>query len=378
MNGWILRPYPHGINRMSQFLSEGFIALGWPGIGDLYSGERSDIYEKLSALYISDYGDKFCRHSSNTLWKFRDNMLIGELVLVVPFKEDSLEIAVGKVDSSYFFDARYDETASSLDTGYNGFSHRRKVVWLEKRLPRSVLPEPVRKAFTKKDLTMLNLEGYHRLIEMLESRGHNLNERWEMSQHRKQLIETSTKMILETMQQQTPELADIFGKMAQETLDIFKESESAHFNLLSSKLNHVAMSIEAHVIPIDINGACQKICISMALDRWDAASGFCEIAKQTMTYWLECLEENSQTIFFTSAWDEAEFFAHFKPQFDAYAKKHSVAIILITANGFLLTYIGEQPIIPSQVSLSPSQTSSLSHEEERSEEVKTLGQESKL
>jgi predicted Mrr-cat superfamily restriction endonuclease len=341
MNGWILRPYPHGINRIGQFLAEGFVAIGWPGIGDLYSCDRSGIYQKVSALYISDYGDKFCRESSNTLHKFRDEIQIGEIVLAVPFSEDSLEVAVAKVDSSYFFDARYDETVSSSDTGHNGFSHRRRVIWLEKRLPRSLLPESVKKNFTKQILTTLNLEGYNRLIELLESRGHNLKERWEMSQHRKQLIDTSTKMVLQTLQQKMPELAELFDRMAKEIFEIFDESESIHFDLLTSRLLHAATSTEAHLIPIDVNDSCRKLCISMALDKWDSAHGFCEIAKQTMTYWLECLDENSQTIFFTSAWDEADFLSKFKTKFDAYAKRHQVAIILITSNGFLLTYLWE-------------------------------------
>jgi hypothetical protein len=339
MTAWILRPYPHGINRTSQFVSDDFIAIGWPGIGDLYSCDRNGTYQKVSALYMFDYGDRFCRESSNAIWKFRNNMLINDLVLVVPFREDSLEVAIGQVDSSYFFDARYDGMVST-DTGYNGFSHRRKVIWLEKRFPRSLLPDPVKKAFTKKALHPLNLEGYNRLVEFLESRGHCLNERLEMSQHRKQLIETSTKMVLDLMQQKTPELADIFGQMAQEVFDIFKESESVYFDLLTSKLTHVASGIDAHLMSMDVNGACQKHCISMALDKWNAPQGFCEIANQTMTYWLECLGENSGTLFFTSAWDEVDFLARYKQKFDAYAKKHSIAVILVTTNGFSMTYMG--------------------------------------
>ena len=341
MNGWIFRPYPHGINRMSQFLDESFIAIGWPGIGDLYSCHKSIIYEKVFALYISDYGDQFCRDSSNTIWKFREEMQIGDIVLVVPFKEDSLEIAVGKIDSSYFFEPQYDETASSTDTGYNGFSHRRKVIWLEKRLPRSLLPEPVKKAFTKKTITMLNLEGYNRLIDRLESRGHNSNERWEMSEHRKQLIETTMKMLLDVMQQKTPELADIFEQMATEVFEIFNETQSLHFDLLTSKLNHVAMGQQAHLIPSKSNGSCQPLCLGLALDKWDGQAGFCEVAKQTMTYWLSCLEENSRTLFLTSAWDELDFIKHYKAQFDAYAKKHQLVVILVNVNGFSMTYLGE-------------------------------------
>ena len=339
MNAWILRPYPHGINRTSQFVRDDFIAIGWPGVGDLYSGDKSEIYQKVSALYLFDYGDKFCRESSNTIWKFIHPMLINDLVLVVPFREDSLEVAIGQVDSSYFFDARYDEMVNT-DTGYNGFSHRRKMIWLEKRFPRNLLPESVRRAFIKKALHPLNLEGYNRLVELLESRGHRLHERLEMSQHRKQLIETSTKMVLDLMQQKMPDLADMFGHIAHEVFEIFKESESVHFDLLNSKLTYVASGIEAYMIPMESNFPCKKHCISLALDKWDASHGFCEVANQTMTYWLTCLNENSGTLFFTSAWDEVDFITRYKPQFDAYAQQHEIAIILVTTNGFSMTYMG--------------------------------------
>jgi hypothetical protein len=78
----------------------------------------------------------------------------------------------------------------------------------------------------------------------------------------------------------------------------------------------------------------------MALNKWDGEGGFCFVAKQTMTYWLECLEENSRTLFLTSAWDELDFIEHYKAQFDAYAKKHQVVVILVNVNCFSMTYLG--------------------------------------
>jgi hypothetical protein len=342
MNGWILRPYPHDINRMSQFLTENFVAIGWPGIGNLYACDKSSIYQKMVEFYIADYGDMFCRHSSNVIAKFNNDMLIGELILVVPRKEDSLEIAVGKIDSSYFFDGKYDETGS-VDTGHNGFSHRRKVIWLEKRFPRTLLPGAIQKSLKKPSLAkeilyQIDLEGYHRMVEILKSRNHNL-QRWEMSQHRKQLIESSVKVALEVMNQTTPELANIFGKMAQGIFEMFQETESIHFDLLRSQLLYLATDTPAQIIPMEVNAPCQKNCLSLALHKWNENEGFCNVAKQTMTYWLECLNENTKTLFFTSAWDEVDFITHYKAQFDAYAKKHDVVVILVTANGFLITYI---------------------------------------
>jgi hypothetical protein len=161
-----------------------------------------------------------------------------------------------------------------------------------------------------------------------------------MSQHRQDLVENSINMVLQTMQQKTPELAKIFEDIAKEVFEIFKESKSVHFDLLRSRITHLASESEAHLIPIDDSKAsCQKQCLSMALDKWNAVEGFCEIAKQTMNYWLQCLDENSGTLFFTSAWDEVDFLENFKPQIDAYARKHQIVIILMTAHGFSITYI---------------------------------------
>ncbi|MDM8565465.1 hypothetical protein QUF74_07415 [Candidatus Halobeggiatoa sp. HSG11] len=339
MNGWILRPYPYEINRMERFLQDDFVAIGWPGIGDLYDCDRSIVYKKLFDLYSTDFGDIYCRNSANAIWKFKDNISVGELVLAVPFKDDSLEVAVGRIDSSYYFNRKYDETVTA-NNGYNGFSHRRKVVWLEKRLPRSLLPTPIKKSFNNSVITQISLEGYNRLVEFLESRGHDkLDKRWQMSQHRKQMIETSMKIVLESIQQ--PELTEIFNEMASHIVEIFRESKSVnYFDLLVSNLVHVAAGMNVNLFPVDVNNSCKRHCISIAFEQWNATNGFNAIAKQTMTYWLECLNDNVGTIFFTSAWDEIDFITNYKKQFDAYAKQHDIVVILVTANGFSIVYSG--------------------------------------
>jgi len=64
--------------------------------------------------------------SVNTIVQFKDEISIGDLVLVVPKKEDGSELAIGKVISAYLYD------------DYNiGYSHQRQVIW-KKCLPTSV------------------------------------------------------------------------------------------------------------------------------------------------------------------------------------------------------------------------------------------------
>ena len=34
-NAWVVRPYPHGFYRVSEFLTGNMVAIGWPCVGDL-------------------------------------------------------------------------------------------------------------------------------------------------------------------------------------------------------------------------------------------------------------------------------------------------------------------------------------------------------
>jgi len=47
MNCWLIRPYPHNINRMPNFLENNIIAIGWPGIGDLTACDKQSVQQRI-------------------------------------------------------------------------------------------------------------------------------------------------------------------------------------------------------------------------------------------------------------------------------------------------------------------------------------------
>ncbi|MEN8218590.1 MAG: AAA family ATPase [Pseudomonadota bacterium] len=163
MNCWLMRPYPHNINRIPHFLENNIIAIGWPGIGDLTACDKHSIQQRI----LDKYGEVKTA-SVNTIVQFKDEISIGDLVLVVPKKEDGSELAIGKVISAYLFNPEYDD--------YNiGYSHQRQVNWLEKRFARQKLPDDIQKTLNLRGtLKKLNKDKADRLIKFLKSKGYDL------------------------------------------------------------------------------------------------------------------------------------------------------------------------------------------------------------
>src|SRR5659263_189072 len=102
-NSWLLRPSSHGKNRMTEFLSDNIIAIGWPGIGDLSGKTREQIKTilsqppyKLSSLAL---GSAYA-----TVDIFVNQMAIDDLVLVP--NGDDIHFCI--IKSKYFLDPNYD------------------------------------------------------------------------------------------------------------------------------------------------------------------------------------------------------------------------------------------------------------------------------
>lgn len=114
---WLVRPFPHGINRLDMFKSDNFVAIGWPGIGDLAGKSREELKRilsqepyKLSGLAL---GNAYA-----TVDLFVNQFGIGDYILV----PDGDDIYLAKLVSDYYFDA-------SVDTQDAGYSHQRRVEW---------------------------------------------------------------------------------------------------------------------------------------------------------------------------------------------------------------------------------------------------------
>jgi predicted ATPase len=163
-NCWLFRPYPHSLNRLNNFIELNLIAVGWPGLGDLSASDRKDIESRVQAKY----GEEGLSNVVNTLFAFKENIKIDDIIIVVPKANDSCCVAIGQVTSDYFFNPKYDD----YDIGY---SHQRQVAWIEKRQIRKELPKAIseklgfRKTFIKLSETLSNS-----FVEFLKSKNYTI------------------------------------------------------------------------------------------------------------------------------------------------------------------------------------------------------------
>lgn len=129
---WFVRPNPHEINRIEEFLAKGIIAIGWPGIGSFDCRSKENIKQMILKqspnLPSSELGQ-----AAGNVQRFVNDMQIGDYV-VCP---DGDMIHFGVVSSGYYFDPDYD----APDVAY---PHQRKVEWKNKALRRN-LPDALRK-----------------------------------------------------------------------------------------------------------------------------------------------------------------------------------------------------------------------------------------
>ena len=117
-NAWLIRPIPHGINRLTKFKENGFIAIGWPCIGNLSGRSREDLKLLLSQPPYNLTGLAL-GNAYATIDIFVNQMAVGDLLLM----PDGDDIYLGEVTSDYYFDSKAD----SYDEGY---SHQRTAKWI--------------------------------------------------------------------------------------------------------------------------------------------------------------------------------------------------------------------------------------------------------
>ncbi|EDN71469.1 conserved hypothetical protein [Beggiatoa sp. PS] len=163
-NSWLFRPYPHYINRLNNFIELNLIAIGWPGIGDLSASDEADIKSRVKAKY----GEDKLSYTVNTLLAFKKEILIGDIILVVPKANESEIVAIGQITSDYFFNSKYDD----YDIGY---SHQRQVIWIEKSFIRKELPKYISKKFGfRKTFSKLSESLSNSFIDFLKSKNYTI------------------------------------------------------------------------------------------------------------------------------------------------------------------------------------------------------------
>ena len=121
---WVVRPYPHHIYRMQEFLDENMIAIGWPGIGDLsFVRTRDDIEQALGTEYESS--PRQLGQAKGNLFRFVREIEPDDYV-VVP---DGGDVYFGVVTSDYRYVVDDEERACP---------HQRNVNW-RNSVPRQLL-----------------------------------------------------------------------------------------------------------------------------------------------------------------------------------------------------------------------------------------------
>lgn len=119
---WVVRPYPHHIYRMQEFLDENMIAIGWPGIGDLSDLiSREDFKE---ALRDPDSVTGELGQATGNLFRFVREIERADYVLV----PDGDDVYFGRVISDY----RY---VAEMDDDEHGCPHQRNVNWFHEKGP---------------------------------------------------------------------------------------------------------------------------------------------------------------------------------------------------------------------------------------------------
>lgn len=152
-NAWLIRPYPHKKPRLSEFLSQKIIAIGWPCIGDLTSKSREELKETLSAPPYG-YEGLVLGNAYATIDIFVNQMAIGDLLLM-PNGDD---IYLGRISGDYYLDP-------SVDNDKSGYSHQRKAEWI-RNTPRKELSKELRSSL-KVHRTAANLSHHYAEIDGL-------------------------------------------------------------------------------------------------------------------------------------------------------------------------------------------------------------------
>jgi predicted Mrr-cat superfamily restriction endonuclease len=113
-----MKTKPHGHERLEEFLDEGFICIGWPGIGDLSNVDKDEIRKRLQNVF--DYTGHTLGYNLGQVNAFSNTMENGDIVLI----KEGEDIHVGIVD-----DYEYQK---KFDNDNDGACHRRKVKWKER------------------------------------------------------------------------------------------------------------------------------------------------------------------------------------------------------------------------------------------------------
>ncbi len=118
---WVIRPYPHDIYRVKDFLNENIIAIGWPGIGDLTGIDKDELKNRLKNKYKYKYtSNQSLGQNAGVIFRFVNDVKRDDYVLM----PDGPIVYIGKVLKDNY---KYN---NENDNNVEGYPHQREVEWL--------------------------------------------------------------------------------------------------------------------------------------------------------------------------------------------------------------------------------------------------------
>lgn len=147
IQAWVVRPKPHGYNRLEEFKNQNIVAIGWPDFGDLSNFSKAEIRNLIEENY--DWSSHKIGQTVGQINRFVNEFEPDDYV-IVPSGGD---VYLGRVQSNYYF----DESVAGDDEGY---PHQRKVEWEfdGSAIDRSSLPGKVYDSL-KGRLTVFSLDA---------------------------------------------------------------------------------------------------------------------------------------------------------------------------------------------------------------------------
>jgi len=116
-NAWVVRPKPHGYNRLDEFLDQGIVAIGWPDYGNLTGYSKDEIRALIEDRH--DWSPQKTGQVVGMINRFINEIEDADYVLV----PSGGNVYLGRIKSDYYF----QEDVASDDEGY---PHQREVEWL--------------------------------------------------------------------------------------------------------------------------------------------------------------------------------------------------------------------------------------------------------
>jgi len=129
MNLYQLTSEPHGKEQITEFLKDHFVAIGWPGLGDLEGISEQELGSRIAEVY--GYQGEQLAELTEHIYLFVHGIEDGDWVVMA--HQDT--VYLGDI-GDYFYD-------EGMDHADSGLCHKRGVTWLA-RIPRMKLNETVK------------------------------------------------------------------------------------------------------------------------------------------------------------------------------------------------------------------------------------------